>query len=974
MVRNYVRKTQRGKWSEENMKKAIDDVKNKKLSIRQAAEQHEVPKSTLERHWKGRVVHPGKVNLGKYEQALNSDLEEELVEHVKKMQEMFFGITGETLRALAFQLANANGIPVPFNINNRKAGKDWLLCFLKRHPDLSLQQPEPTSLSRATGFNRTQVGRFFDLLKATYEKEAITAENVYNVDETGITCVQKPEKIIVKKGIKQVGRITSAKWGKSVTAVCAMSAIGNYVPPIFIFPQKRMAMGLMQDAPPGSRGFASPSGWKDSNIFLEWLKHFKKYVNPSIDKKVLLILDNDVSHLTLPAIEFARQNGIIMLSIPPHTSHRLQPLVRTFFGPLKTYYHQAIDHWMITNYGKCVQSSQVCGFFCTAYSKAATVQKAVNGFKSAGIMPFNPDIFDETDFPPSMVTEIHAVDSPELEADGATTIQVKQEVVEETVPALSTTAQALRVKLENIAEVLDNYQVDSVPEYCIDDLQELDGASLLKLFTKYGLSNNGVSQYRCQISSHDCDRVYAGHDQKECREMMISHLLEHVKTYREKAAKYPHLYKKKRLKPCQPIIVRSEPDYSDYNDPVASQPLPSKQQNTFVSASLMNPIIARLTTEVSRSIIVPLSDTTDLPSIDILPDMETERLLSTPDPKEALMSAVSLKRNQTTSQSSLDDAKKKSINTRGSRKKIIQERNRILHQRRQERVRKHFSNQPRVLIRDAVKSRLPLEPKPVENPFPSRNYRPIRPKPADGSIPTPLTSNRYVEKKVPPRKRKKPATHLKQVKAKKAPSRPPPPPQSSEDSSSSEDDGSSEQGTTDTEEKTKGKYSFQLPRKKTLLSSLRNNRERRLRMMRVVQGPKIKKEKVAMAKINTQNSDSTIKTGDNSEILQVQPAKLEPSMEPSSNCLPSSLKDRKQFPPKRHLPSILRRNKPKPLLKNDNIASIQIKECMSLAREEIMSTKGGNDSSSEYEIVEVVSKSSPKQFRDYETFLYGVML
>ncbi|CAK8684407.1 unnamed protein product [Clavelina lepadiformis] len=402
------------------MKKAIDDIKNKKLSIRQAAE-HGVPKSTLERHWKGRVVHPGKVNLGKYKQALNSDLEEELVEHVKKMQEMFFGLTGETLRALAFQLANANGIPVPFNINNQKAGKDWLSCFLKRHPDLSLRQPEPTSLSRATGFNRTQVGRFFDLLKGIYEKEAITVENVYNVDETGITCVQKPGKIIAKKGMKQVGRITSAERGKTITAVCAMSAIGNYVPPIFIFPRKRMAMGLLQDAPSGSRGFASPSGWIDSEIFLDWLKHFKKYANPSIDKKVLLILDNHASHLNLPAIEFARQNGIIMLSIPPHTSHRLQLLDRTFFGPLKTYYNQAIDHWMVTNYGKRVQSSQVCGFFCTAYSKAATVQKAVNGFKSAGIMPFNPDIFDETDFAPSMVTEIHAVGSPELEAHGATT-------------------------------------------------------------------------------------------------------------------------------------------------------------------------------------------------------------------------------------------------------------------------------------------------------------------------------------------------------------------------------------------------------------------------------------------------------------------------------------------------------------------------------------------------------------------------
>ncbi|CAK8677210.1 unnamed protein product [Clavelina lepadiformis] len=64
----------------------------------------------------------------------------------------------------------------------------------QRHPDLSLRQPEPTSLSRAMGFNRTQVGRFFDLLKGIHEKEAITVENVYNVDETGITVSKSQEK------------------------------------------------------------------------------------------------------------------------------------------------------------------------------------------------------------------------------------------------------------------------------------------------------------------------------------------------------------------------------------------------------------------------------------------------------------------------------------------------------------------------------------------------------------------------------------------------------------------------------------------------------------------------------------------------------------------------------------------------------------------------------------------------------------
>ena len=52
---------------------------------------------------------------------------------------------------------------------------------------------------------------------------------INNIDETGIACLQKPGKVIAKKGTKQVSRITSAEKGKTVTAVYSMNAIGNYV-------------------------------------------------------------------------------------------------------------------------------------------------------------------------------------------------------------------------------------------------------------------------------------------------------------------------------------------------------------------------------------------------------------------------------------------------------------------------------------------------------------------------------------------------------------------------------------------------------------------------------------------------------------------------------------------------------------------------------------------------------------------------
>ena len=63
----------------------------------------------------------------------------------------------------------------------------------------------------------------------------------------------------------------------------------------------------------------------------------------------MLILDNHSSHLYLPAINFARKLDIEILSIPAHTSHKLQSLDLTFFGPLKTHYSQEIDKWMVDN-------------------------------------------------------------------------------------------------------------------------------------------------------------------------------------------------------------------------------------------------------------------------------------------------------------------------------------------------------------------------------------------------------------------------------------------------------------------------------------------------------------------------------------------------------------------------------------------------------------------------------------------------
>ena len=51
-----------------------------------------------------------------------------------------------------------------------------------------------------------------------------SASNIYDVDETGTTTVQKPNKIIFRKGIKPVGAITSQERATLVTMVLAVNA------------------------------------------------------------------------------------------------------------------------------------------------------------------------------------------------------------------------------------------------------------------------------------------------------------------------------------------------------------------------------------------------------------------------------------------------------------------------------------------------------------------------------------------------------------------------------------------------------------------------------------------------------------------------------------------------------------------------------------------------------------------------------
>lgn len=187
-------------------------------------------------------------------------------------------------------------------------------------------------MSRATSFNKFNVSAFFTNLINCLSRSNFTPDRIYNLDETGNSTVHVPPKIIATKGTKQVGCMTSGERGLNLTMICAINAAGNHVPPMLIFPQKKCTEPMLLQVPNSTIGSANPSGWSNDVLFLEYMKHFIKHTKPSAENKVLLIMDNHESHITIEAITLARDNHIIFLTLPPHTSHKIQPLDRTVFG------------------------------------------------------------------------------------------------------------------------------------------------------------------------------------------------------------------------------------------------------------------------------------------------------------------------------------------------------------------------------------------------------------------------------------------------------------------------------------------------------------------------------------------------------------------------------------------------------------------------------------------------------------------
>ncbi|XP_021363005.1 uncharacterized protein LOC110456536, partial [Mizuhopecten yessoensis] len=382
------------------MSTAIADVKNG-MGVRKAAKKYSVPRSTLSDRISGRIqegAHWGKKALFSIED------EKEMIKCAVQRADMGIGFSKSNFLRFAGSMANTRNISLRW----AKPSDMWWRWLKRRHEGFSLRTPEATATVRHDAMSRDRMRLFFSELGKVVQTSNFKNNpgRIWNMDETGVSLSHKPSKVLAKKGAKAIhGKASTSR--ELVTVIACSNADGGYIPPHFVIPGKTVrklegyniqSIREKESSLKGANFSVSDSGGTKDGIAKLWFTEtFLKNIGPA--RPQLLICDGHGSHNNVEFVELSKQNDIILVELPSHTSNWTQPLDRTVFKLMKSHWNTALDDF-VKSTGVAVGHKQFLRLFDIAWQAAMTPKTIWNGFVATGIYPFNPDAIPDEAYAP----------------------------------------------------------------------------------------------------------------------------------------------------------------------------------------------------------------------------------------------------------------------------------------------------------------------------------------------------------------------------------------------------------------------------------------------------------------------------------------------------------------------------------------------------------------------------------------------
>ncbi|KAJ8106366.1 hypothetical protein OPT61_g9585 [Boeremia exigua] len=338
-------------YNESDIQLALFDLRSQRVkSVKRAAAIYNVPRTTLGYR---RAERPSRRDCEANSKRLTKLEETAIIHRVIEEDARGFSPGKLDVRAMADKLLREReGDPT---------GKNWIDNFIKRTPELCKRWSRPYDHQRAACEDPVAIQRWFDLVEATKQKWGIVDDDMYNFNETSFMMGKILSQLVItsSEGYGKKKRIQpgNRKW---VTVIQGVGASGQWIPPFVIFAGKVKIDAWLGELPAQTVG-----GYR------------------------LLIIDGHESHCSVEFQDLCKEKNIILLCMPAHSSHLLQPLNVACFGPLKRRYGDAVSA-LARNRTNYISKERFLPVFKTALLQSFTTENIQAGFRGAGLVPHNP--------------------------------------------------------------------------------------------------------------------------------------------------------------------------------------------------------------------------------------------------------------------------------------------------------------------------------------------------------------------------------------------------------------------------------------------------------------------------------------------------------------------------------------------------------------------------------------------------------
>ncbi|XP_055704459.1 uncharacterized protein LOC129802558 [Phlebotomus papatasi] len=385
-------------YSDELLASVLKAVKDKEISIREAAKRYGIHRNTISNKLK---VHEGSdidekslVLLRKPgRQTVLPEHEEKLIcAHIVTITTYGFPMTVLDLRIMVKNYLDRSGRKVD-EFTDNMPGSVWAKSFCERHRTQICKRMSESVSRYRSGINNNTVNLFFRILEV--ELEGIPPEAIWNYGEINLTDGPSSSEIMCRRGDKYP-ELSQTATKVSTSIMACGNAAGAMAPFYVVYKADNLYPEWVKGAPPSTRFNRTKSGWIDTASFEDWFEFTMLPILCQQPGTKVLIGDDLCSHMSSHVITLCEKNDVKFIALPPNSGHLLQPLDMGFFGLLKDVWGTVLDEWKNSSAGRLTSylpKTEIpkCLTVMIERMEPTLMENIKSGFEETGIYPINRD-------------------------------------------------------------------------------------------------------------------------------------------------------------------------------------------------------------------------------------------------------------------------------------------------------------------------------------------------------------------------------------------------------------------------------------------------------------------------------------------------------------------------------------------------------------------------------------------------------